>query len=772
MWLHDKLAEKLRAVRTQLDGEGKLHSQRQLDGFYATFRSRFGPDQLTNIDGEALLETMHNSSNRDSLVYWLEFKDDEECPAIFGSIAGGSALKFGIYKRKETGAWMTGAAKNQREMSIEEAIATARRNRDELLAGVRLLEQLPANADDAQYAELQRSMEREVPDLHHLAWAHKYFSLLYPTKLDDYHSPVYQRFHLIKLLQEPPGGGEDERYAAAGRFVTIAAELGWHLNHLTRVLNERNKEPYRYWRIGTRDGGTGESHWERMRDGGYVAVGWDALGSLADLTKDRESKEKLRARMQKHYPNTPQALGRKLQEVFDFTVTIEERDIVLASDGARVLGIGQVTGPYLYDSALPFPHMRRVKWLALGEWQLPTTEGLRTVAHELYKYPANRIEVERRILFSSPVEPVPRLRERSPTIPKLDGIPGRIQATLERKGQVILYGPPGTGKTYWARRTACELAALASAGKPFDQLTTSEQKALVGETEPDALVRMCTFHPGYGYEDFLEGYKPHVVNGQLVFERQIGVFKRLCEDAEKRPDARFYLVVDEINRGDIPRIFGELLTLLEKDKRNAAVLLPLSGIPFRVPPNVYLVGTMNTADRSIALLDTALRRRFGFVELQPDPNVLGSVVVNGIPLGPWLSDLNRRIREHLGHDGRSLQVGHAYLLEAGKPVADFARLSRIVQDDILPLIEEYCYEDFQALVRILGTGFVDEATQRIRQELFESGQREALVQALLAPCQDILASPEAVKAEAATVEGKEEAETSDEAEEQAEQAEP
>jgi 5-methylcytosine-specific restriction protein B len=768
MWLEEKLTAELRTVRSQFDAEGKLHSQRQLDAFYATFRSRFGPDQLANLDGEALLETMHNSSNRDSLVYWLEFKDDEEFPAIFGSIAGGSALKFGIYKRKETGAWMTGAAKNQRELSTEEAIVTARRHRDQLLNGVRLLGRLPGNADDARYAELQREVEREAPDLHHLAWAHKYFSLLYPTKLDDYHSPAYQRFHLIKLLQEPPGEREDERYAAAGRFVAIADELGWHLNHLTRILNDRNKEPYRYWRIGTRDGGTGESHWERMRDGGYVAVGWDALGSLADLTKDRESKEKLRARMQKHYPNTPQALGRKLQEVFDFTVTIEERDVVLASDGARVLGIGQVTGPYLYDPAIPFPHMRRVKWLALGEWQLPTTEGLRTVAHELYKYPANRIEVERRILFASAVPPVPRQRERSPAIPKLDGIPGRIQAVLERKGQVILYGPPGTGKTYWARRTACELAALASTGKPFDQLTTSDQKALVGEAEPDALVRMCTFHPGYGYEDFLEGYKPHVVNGQLVFEPRIGVFRRLCEDAEKRPDARFYLVVDEINRGDIPRIFGELLTLLEKDKRNAAVLLPLSGTPFRIPPNVYLLGTMNTADRSIALLDTALRRRFGFVELQPDPNVLGSAVVNGIPLRPWLGDLNRRIREHLGRDGRSLQVGHAYLLEAGKPVADFARLSRIVQDDILPLIEEYCYEDFQALVRILGTGLVDEAAQRIRQELFESGQREALVQALLAPCRDILASPEAVKAEAATAEGKEEAEPGDEAEERAE----
>src|SRR5215203_6742640 len=111
--------------------------------------------------------------------------------------------------------------------------------------------------------------------------------------------------------------------------------------------------------------------------------------------------------------------------------------------------------------------------------------------------------------------------------------------------------------------------------------------------------------------------------------------------------AEFLLIIDEINRGDIPRIFGELLTVLEKDKRGHPVTLPLSRAPFRVPDNVYLIGTMNTADRSIALLDTALRRRFGFIELMPDSSVLGDAVVTGIPVGLWLDALNRRICEHI-----------------------------------------------------------------------------------------------------------------------------
>lgn len=126
--------------------EGKLASAAQLATYYGTFRQRFGPAQLASLDGEALLETIHNHSNPDSLVYWLEFKDDEEFPAHFGSIAGGSALKFGVYRRKETGAWVTGSPVETRELPLDEAVAVARKHRDQLVAGAALLEGLPRNA--------------------------------------------------------------------------------------------------------------------------------------------------------------------------------------------------------------------------------------------------------------------------------------------------------------------------------------------------------------------------------------------------------------------------------------------------------------------------------------------------------------------------------------------------------------------------------------------------------------------------------------------------
>jgi 5-methylcytosine-specific restriction protein B len=266
-----------------------------------------------------------------------------------------------------------------------------------------------------------------------------------------------------------------------------------------------------------------------------------------------------------------------------------------------------------------------------------------------------------------------------------------------------------------------------------------------GSAERAGLVRRCTFHPSYGYEDFIEGYRPKPnSNGQMSFEVQDGIFKLLCDDAAKNPKQRWILVIDEINRGDISRIFGELLTLLELDKRNLRTFLPFSGKAWSVPTNVWVVGTMNTADRSIALLDTALRRRFGFVELMPDSKMLGSASAGGkIPLGPWLKAINERIRKQVGRDARNLQVGHAFLLDDGKPISDFAKFSRVVAEDIIPLLEEYCYEDHAALARILGPGLVDEEQQRIREELFDPERQGELVQALLAIEPDMTTEAEA-----------------------------
>lgn len=233
--LHPKVVEELTAARPDLISQGKLPSDEVLAGLYATFRRKFGPEVLAATDGEELLSLMHETT-KDALVYWLEFKDDDEFPAYFGSIAGGSALKYGLYRRRETGVWMTGPPTDQHEISTAQAVAIARRHRDQLLAAHEFVDRLRAESDDLAYSALQADLERVAPDVENSSWGHKYLSLLHPDKLDDFHAASYQRFHLIKMLQQPPG--REGRYASAGRFIAASRALGWPVNHLDAPLEK------------------------------------------------------------------------------------------------------------------------------------------------------------------------------------------------------------------------------------------------------------------------------------------------------------------------------------------------------------------------------------------------------------------------------------------------------------------------------------------------------------------------------------------------------
>jgi 5-methylcytosine-specific restriction protein B len=167
--------------------------------------------------------------------------------------------------------------------------------------------------------------------------------------------------------------------------------------------------------------------------------------------------------------------------------------------------------------------------------------------------------------------------------------------------------------------------------------------------------------------------------------------------------------------------------VIEYDKRGLPVALP-SGKRLVVPRNVFLIGTMNTADRSISLLDTALRRRFGFIELMPDSSQLSGRMAGSVPLGPWLDALNARLRRHLKRDARNLQIGHAYLLV--QPITSIPEFARVLRDEIIPLVEEYCYDDFATLREILGSELIDVEGGRIREELFEPNRENDLIQAL------------------------------------------
>jgi len=730
--------ERVEQAFLALDKSDEGGRWQQLDTYYANFRARFGPDVLDGLNGFALLERMHGRENQDCLMYWLEFKNDDDFPELFGSIRGGSALKFGIYQSARTGQWMSSSAEQRAGAPIPEdaAIEFATRQRDQLVAGCKALAELQDHASDEEYLGLQQFMDEHITEAGGWSWGHKYFHLVFPHKLDDFHNEEFQRFYLVKLLQDPPA--QQGRYVCAGRYVALAREFGRPMAQLAWALQGAFGHPQDCWRLDASKLPVPGAA-DLMRSSDVVALPWGETGDISGIKFNRRGKEELRGRIDAIDLQGVNAYD-ATQDVFSFALNVDEGDTIVVSEGDKGVAIGTVAGGYQYDAESPLAHQRPVNWLDLGEWECPELkQWARALSY--YSNPSDRLVVERRLLHPE-FPPIPSVSIKPHPAAPLSGREGHIQSVLDRKGQVILYGPPGTGKTYWAQRGAEAILARHLHGKAAVDLAEEERDDVVRH------IRLCTFHPAYGYEDFIEGYRPEERDGRLVFRLRDGVFKDLCQVAAARPQERFVLIIDEINRGDVPRIFGELLTILEKDKRGREVHLPLSGRPFAVPPNVAVIGTMNTADRSIALLDTALRRRFGFIELMPEPELLGGIMVDGIPLAAWLEALNSKIVEKRGADGRNLQVGHAYLLEKGSPVATLAGLARIVRDDIVPLLQEYCYEDYRMLADILGREFVDAETQRMHVELFGEDNREALKQALLAMAPDMTTSAEAVEAEA------------------------
>ena len=271
----------------------------------------------------------------------------------------------------------------------------------------------------------------------------------------------------------------------------------------------------------------------------------------------------------------------------------------------------------------------------------------------------------------------------------------------------ILYGPPGTGKTYATTARCVEICDR--------EIPDSNEKirARYAELIEEGRVEFITFHQSYGYEEFVEGLRPQTDPEGGAGFRLVptdGVLKRIAERAQQSINpVPHVLVIDEINRANVSKVLGELVTLLEEDKRQGAeneisVALPHSGEHFSLPANLYILGTMNTADRSIALLDTALRRRFDFEELPPKPKLLKEAAESsGIDLPKVLRTMNERLEYLLDRDHL---IGHAWLMNA-KTRED---VDRVMRHKIIPLIAEYFYDDWSKVCAVLGgipNGFVE-----------------------------------------------------------------
>lgn len=265
---------------------------------------------------------------------------------------------------------------------------------------------------------------------------------------------------------------------------------------------------------------------------------------------------------------------------------------------------------------------------------------------------------------------------------------GLYTQLLKKNKNLILQGAPGTGKTY----TAAELAVACIDGMPEPDTEHKEIMERYAELKEDGRIAFTTFHQSMDYEDFVEGLRPEVKNGVVTYHVKSGIFKTICDEARKSPSESFVLIIDEINRGNVSKIFGELITLIEKDKRlgqeNALTAqLTYSNVDFGVPDNLYILGTMNTTDRSTGTLDYALRRRFVFVTLKADKEV---VKKQNSAIATKAATLFERVNKFIDErasgdiDFADLMVGHSYFI-----AKDEEELRDKVKYEIVPLIKEY-----------------------------------------------------------------------------------
>jgi len=446
----------------------------------------------------------------------------------------------------------------------------------------------------------------------------------------------------------------------------------------------------RYWKVSP---GSNAEHWPTMERDGVIAVSWHKL-KVGDL-RDYKSKHELETRVATLAPELSDAKRRsRVDQLWRFR-EISVGDVIVANRGfSVVVGEGTVTGEYFYRPDQKFPHARPVRWDRTDErsvgdqgpkWR-PTV-----VALTIEEYEALSVDEEEDEADAAPIPPKPQQTTEPYTIQ--DALKqvfiaqtdlARLLDLLRYKKNLVLQGPPGVGKTF----VAAELAYV-----------------LLGAKD-ESRIKRVQFHQSYAYEDFVRGYRPREEEAG-GFEYRDGPMLTFCNKA--RNDSRPHvMIIDEINRGNLSKILGELMLLVEPDKRDARWSLELAYAKvaepqFWVPPNVHIIGTMNTADRSIALVDYALRRRFVFATIPPafgvgsfEAHLEGKGVAPALrnKLVTRISDLNKAIEGDTRNLGRGYVIGHSYFCQRDPLEAyDDAWYERIVRFEIEPLLDEYWAEN-------------------------------------------------------------------------------
>ncbi|MFB6836066.1 McrB family protein [Streptomyces sp. NPDC056361] len=622
-----------------------------------------------------------------------------------GSITGGTAKKHFLY-RQNHGAWWhdrrygnVAEAWEQVRAGIVAAVTAAHKGR------VRDIDDIVAVRSGIMV--VAKTLRVYAPEatlpVYSDSFTHHYLDRLSPGSAAKL-QPFARKELLKSLIDDDP------------RFEGWPPQLVWQFLDWWAPAR---RTVARVVRIGTSDP---RSDWGYFEADGIAAVGRDRVG---DLHRYADQEEFASAYVSAYADSglSGQKLTAQAAEVWRL-LDLRVGDRVVATSGkSEILGVGRVVGNgYTWlpgrGPGRPPWHAVTVEWdeESAGKLDEPVADWGTSTVTDVPAPLWRKIQGAAAARRVGAQDDTPEDSAEPVEIPPLDDDLQRIDDALERRGQAVLFGPPGTGKTFHALRYAVrrlgelseDLPGVDPLAEPGGTAFGATVEALTGSGR----LTVVTFHPSYGYEDFVEGLRPVKGSAGLALEPTPGVFKRVCETAAANPGQLHLVIVDELNRGNLPRILGELITILEKDKRGLPVTLPLTGDSFRVPPNVRLLGTMNTADRSVRMLDSAVRRRFAFLELLPDSRPLRERRVDQLHLADFLDELNRRIRTHLD---REKQIGHAFFLPEGEAVSTAAEFAAIIRGEILPLLQEYAYDDYGLLAAFLGEGLVDTTAHTLRE---------------------------------------------------------
>ena len=508
----------------------------------------------------------------------------------------------------------------------------------------------------------------DLPEIENKIAAKKYFEIV--EKLRTY---VQSDKSLIKDFKEL--SFEAWRYSTRVNEDIKAEKIQIQRKKRGAGLADEDVDTVHYWIYSP---GDGACKWDEFYECGIMGLGWSQIGDFSQYTSKEEMKAAMKERVDptRPYKNAAHA-------TWQFSQEMKPGDIVFAKKGMYTLiGRGIVTSDYIYDSEdSEYPNIRRVNWTNKGEWPHPGQAVMKTLTditaytdyvaklNALFEINENQedIEPEERTFPAYSAEKF--LEEVYMDKSSFDTLVELIHV----KKNVILQGAPGVGKTFAAKRIAYA----------------------VMECKDQDRVMMVQFHQSYTYEDFIEGFRPSSTSDG--FEIKKGSFYNFCKKAADDQEKDYFFIIDEINRGNLSKIFGELFMLIENDKRGNALQLLYSDEKFFVPENVYIIGMMNTADRSLAMLDYALRRRFVFFEMKPGFSSDGFKKYKKAfadsrfyRLIDCVEKLNTAIAEDTSL-GEGFCIGHSYFCDL-KEVTDKV-LSNIVEYELVPLLREYWYDE-------------------------------------------------------------------------------